>query len=122
MSEPTILDRAAFTQQLTVSDTPKPLELPGGQIVLVKPVGSKLFREYRKSLRDEDGKVIEARKDFVDELLVARCLVNPDGSRMFTDEDVLAGMLDGIRPAAMDTLLEFAWGQVSEGGDREKKS
>jgi len=118
------LDRAGFCQQLTVVDTPHELTLPGGNVVMVRPVGAKMLREYRRSLRDKDGKTLEDRKPFADDLLVARVLCNPDGSRMFTDEDVLSGAMDAVRATAMDALLEYTWEYVydtTDAEDTEKK-
>jgi hypothetical protein len=104
-----------------VSTTPSVLELPDGESVFVLPVGSRLMRDYRQCLRDEDGKPIDERKQFVDELLIARVLVNADGSRMFSDEDVLNGLLTDLDPSTWDALMEYAWSFIA-GGDRQKKS
>lgn len=104
-----------------VSQTPTILELPDGESVWALPVGSRLMRDYRQCLRDEDGKPIEERQQFVDELLIARVLVNADGSRMFSDDDVLNGLLTDLDPSTWDALMEYAWSFIA-GGDRQKKS
>jgi hypothetical protein len=104
-----------------VGSTPTALNLPDGSQVRVLPVGSRLMRDYRASLRDEDGKPIEARKQFVDELLVARVLVSADGNRLVSDEEVLAGAINDMDPLLWDALMEHCWGYLT-GGDRQKKS
>lgn len=104
-----------------VSSTPTKLDLPDGESVSVLPVGSRLMRDYRACLRDEEGKPIEQRKQFADELLIARVVVNEDGSRMFSDENVLDGLLTDLDSATWDALMEYAWSFIA-GGDRQKKS
>lgn len=96
------------------------LSLPRGGTVRVLPIGAKLFREYRRSLRDEDGKPIPERSGCIDELLVGRILLDDSGSRMFSDEEILAGCFDNFHPSDMDALVEWAWSFVGD-GDREKK-
>jgi hypothetical protein len=100
---------------------PVSLDLPDGESVWVVPVGSRLMRDYRRCLRDGDGKPIEDRKPFSDELLIARVLVHPDGTRMFSDQEVLDGMLTDLDSATWDALMEYAWSFIT-GGDRQKKS
>jgi hypothetical protein len=97
------------------------LDLPDGSQVRVVPVGSRLMRDYRAALRDEDGKPIEERKAYVDELLVARVLVDANGQRLISDEDVLAKVLDDMHPLVWDALMEYCWGFLAS-GDRQKKS
>ena len=104
-----------------ISTDPQKLELPDGDFVMVLPVGSKIMREYRSCLRDEDGKPLESHKPFVDELLIARILVDESGQRMYSDDEVLAGDLTNLDPGTWDTLMSFAWGYLT-GGDRQKKS
>lgn len=98
----------------------QPLTLPGGQTVRVLPVSAKLFREYRQSLRDQDGNLVPDRQACVDELLLARVLVDENSQRMFSDEDVLAGCFDHFMPLDFDALMDWAWSFIST-GDREKK-
>lgn len=108
-------------QSLRVGSEPRTLDLPDGRQVRVLPVGSRVMRDYRACLRDEDGKPIEERKAFVDEFLVARVLVNADGKRLVSDEEVLAGELTDMNPLVWDALMEYCWGFLSS-GDRQKKS
>ena len=97
------------------------LDLPDGSTIRVVPVGSRLMRNYRACLRDDGGKPIESRREFSDELLIARVLVDADGKRLLSDEDVLAGALSDMNPIIWDRLMDYCWGFLSA-EDRQKKS
>jgi hypothetical protein len=72
------------------------------------PTG-KDYRYWRKYLRDEKGELIEVRAEVGDELLVASILVNPDGTPMFTMEEVLAKAMDELIQVDLEFLKEKAY-------------
>ncbi len=108
-----------------VGNTPQQTTLENGDVVWTLPVGSRLMRDYRRSLRDVDGKPIKERKEFADELLIARVLVDASGQRMFSDQEVLDGALNDLDPLLWDALMDYAWSFIApsqDDADRSKKS
>lgn len=61
--------------------------------VRIQSLTSREIREWRNSLKDEDGKHNQ-RMDRANELLVALSVVNDDGSRVFTDDDAMSMLFD----------------------------
>lgn len=103
------LDKKALLTRKTKVQKPRELQLPSGDSVLLRvPTGAD-YRSWKKFLRDESGEVIKQRADLADELLVASVLVNPDGTAMFTREDVLNGAMDEILQVDVEALKDEAY-------------
>lgn len=103
------LDRKQLTERKTKIQKPRDFELPSGDTVLMRVPIAKDYREWRNYLRDEKGDFIQARFAVSDELLVASILVNPDGTAMFTREDVVNGAMDEIVQIDLEFLKEKAY-------------
>lgn len=100
------LDRKQLVERKTRIQKHREVELPSGDTVKLRvPIG-KDYRDWKKFLRDDKGDIIEARADLGDELLVSDVLVNPDGTRMFTREEVLAGAMDELVQVDLELLKE----------------
>lgn len=94
-----------------------------GDSILMRPISAKLYRDYRRSLRDKDGAPIPERQAFGDELLVGRVLVEADGSLMFSDEDVMGGIFDDLQMFPLASVVAETYkmlGIVETDEDREK--
>lgn len=104
-----VLDRKQLTERKTKIQKPRPFELPSGDTVLMRVPIAKDYREWIRYLRDEKGEKIESRFVVSDELLVASILVNPDGTPMFTREDVVNGAMDEIVQIDLEFLKERAY-------------
>ncbi len=125
-----MLDRESLLSRKTKTPKPQEVRLPSGDTVQMRVPTGKDYRDWRKFLRDENGIVIQARSEVSDELLVASILVNPDGSQMFTNNDVLTGTMDEILQIDLEAMKEAAYELYGQRAgfklvldeDREKKS
>jgi len=115
------LDRGLFLQK-RVSTTLIPVDLPGGDQVFLRPASAKVYREYRRSMRDKDGMPIPERQSFGDELLVSRLLVSPDGTPMFTEEQVVNGVLDDIDMTSLAPIIRKSYVVVGVNEDDEGRA
>lgn len=89
-----------FTFESLKDDDGKPEE------VLLKPITANLYREYRASLRDENGDPIREKQKFGDELLVGKVLMDSEtGHRMYSDDAILAGALDDFEQCVISELI-----------------
>lgn len=61
------------------------------------------IRSLRDSFTDDDGR-INARGNRANELLVASCVVNDEGTRQISDDDVMRGVFDGVDDAGFVAL------------------
>lgn len=66
------------------------------------------IRAFRNSFSNAKGELIKSRGDRLNELLVAQFLVDDAGKREFTDEEVMAGAMDGYDGAAIAFLFARA--------------
>ena len=124
------LNRKQLLERKTKVQKPREVELPSGDTVLMRvPIGRD-YREWKKYLRDEQGQIIDARATLGDELLLAIVLVNPDGTPMFTREDIMGGAMDEILQPDLEHMKAEAYrlfGQMAGtkivlDEDREKNS
>lgn len=118
----TVLNRDSFLKK-RVSASADSVELPDGSLVLMRPASAKIYRDYRRSLKDKDGMPVTAKQPFGDEILLATLMVDADGNQMFTEEDVVAGAFDAIDMAFLSPLIRKAYemlGITEPEEDREK--
>lgn len=100
-------------------------ELPDGDQVFLRPITAKIYRDYKRSLRDKDGQLLPDRQAYHDELLVGRILSEPDGNLMFTDNEIVAGAFDAMPMTIIASLIARTYemiGMVEPDEDREKNS
>lgn len=119
------LNREQFLAKFKAGKKPELFKLPDGSEVLMLPISAKLYREYQSSLRNEKGERLEERRVYGDELLVARCLVDEAGNRMFSDEDILGGIFDELKMLPVGDLVRETYkmlGLAEPDEDREKNS
>lgn len=115
------LNREQFLAK-KVSKHPILFKLSDGDEVYLLPISAKMYRDYKRSLRDEDGIPIEDRQTAGDELLAARCLVDESGNRLFTDEEVLDGIFDEMEMLPMADVIRRTYEMLGIGEPVEKKS
>lgn len=118
------LSRESFLRRKSGKDYHS-VKLADGGVVLLKPATAKLYRDYKRSLRDKDGMPIPEKQAYGDELLIAAMLVDPSGQPLVTEEDVLAGALDEHSMADLVPIIRRAYQLVGLGEadeDREKNS
>lgn len=124
-SEPqVVIGKAQFLSKRTSASTVSH-KLPDGDVVPLRPLTPKIYRAYKRSLRDKDGVTIPERQAYQDELLVGRLLCNADGSLMFSDEDILTGAFDDMDMPPITSLVTRAYemmGVTVSDEDREKNS
>ena len=99
------LDRKSLLARKSELPLSVPFDLPSGDSVTLRIPTGKDYREWQRSLRDEKGEVTDECEELSSELLIATVLVNPDGSAMFTKEDVLARAMEGLLQADFSALL-----------------
>lgn len=117
-----VLNRDSFLKK-RVSAVLVSVELPDGSEVLMRPASAKIYRDYRRSLRDKDGVPVTAKQPFGDEILVSTLMVDADGKQMFSEEDVVGGAFDAIDMAFLSPLIRKAYemlGITEPEEDREK--
>lgn len=103
------LNRKQLVERKTKIQKHREVELPSGDTVKLRVPTGKDYRYWRKYLRDEKAELIESRAEVADELLVASVLVNPDGTPMFTMEEVLAKAMDELIQVDLEFLKEKAY-------------
>lgn len=119
-----VISKAEFLNK-RIDSQPIEHELPDGDRVLMKPISAKMYRDYKRSLRDKDGVPIAERQKYGDELLVGRLLLDQDGSLMFTDDEILDGVFDELKMFPLASVIAKAYemlGLVESDEDREKNS
>ena len=82
----------------------KDVQVPLIGTVKLRGVGSGEMREFKDSLTDDDGRRNERGK-YVNELLVALCVVDDTGARAWTDQDAMSGAFGEIDSAAFAVLV-----------------
>jgi hypothetical protein len=118
------ITRAEFLKKRTSTD-PIEHKLPDGDSVLLKQISARLYRDYKRFLRDKDGTPIAERQRYGDELLVGRLMVEEDGSLMFSDDDILAGVFDELKMFPLASVISKAYemlGMIESDEGREKNS
>ena len=103
------LDRKQLVSRKTKIQKHREVDLPSGDSVKMRVPTGKDYRYWKKYLRDDKGDLIDARTDVGDELLVALILVNPDGTPMFTLEEVLNKAMDELVQVDLEYLKEKAY-------------
>ncbi len=103
------LDRKQLVERKTKIQKHREVELPSGDSVKLRVPTGKDYRYWRKYLRDDEGKIIESRAEVGDELLLASILVNPDGTPMFSNEEVLNKAMDELVQVDLEFLKEKAY-------------
>jgi hypothetical protein len=103
------LDRTQLIARKTKIQKHREVQLPSGDSVNLRVPIARDYRDWKKFLRDEKGDLIDARAELGDELLLASILVNPDGTPMFTREDVLGRCMDEIIQPDLECLKEKAY-------------
>jgi len=83
----------------------KDVEVPLIGTVKIRGVGRGEMREFKDSLSDDDGERNE-RGRHVNELLVALCVVDDTGSRVWTDQDAMSGAFGEVDSAAFEVLVQ----------------
>lgn len=63
------------------------------------------IRKIRRSLLDKEGKSIRSRMEQYENLVVANCLVEADGSLSMTEQDVMDGFFNDV-DGAVTSLLQ----------------
>lgn len=71
--------------------------------VLLRSLTADEMRAFKDSLTDERGKLTK-RGDNFERLLVAQCVCDESGARVFGDEDALCGVFGEIDGAVIATL------------------
>lgn len=118
------LNREGFLRRKS-STAIQSVELPGGQKVLLRSCTAKLYRDYKRSLRDKDGAPIPEKQAFGDELLIAALMVDSAGLPIISAEEVLAGALDDHSMADLTPIIRKAYevvGFAEADEDREGNS
>jgi hypothetical protein len=116
------ITRAEFLKKRTSPDLIEH-ELPDGDSVLLRQPSAKIYREYKRSMRDKNGDPIPERQKYADELLVGRIMVEADGTLMFSDEDILSGIFDELKMFSLTSVVAKAYemlGIIESDEDREK--
>ena len=84
----------------------KKIMLPDGDTFVIRSLTGSEMRSFRESLVDRKGELIRARGDRLNELLLARCLVDDDHQTFLTDDDAMNGQLDDLDGAIVMCLAE----------------
>lgn len=72
------------------------VEVPSYGEVRMQSLTAAEMRSIRRSLRTEAGAFDNERFARIDALVVAAALVDDDGDRLFSDDDVMCGVLDHV--------------------------
>lgn len=99
------LDRKSLLARKTELPSSVPFDLPSGDSVALRIPTGKDYREWQRSLRDDKGEITDECEELSSELLIATILVNPDGSPMFTKEEVLDHAMEGLLQADFSAIL-----------------
>lgn len=89
--------------------------------VRLRSLTTREMRELRDSFVDEKGKPTK-RLDYVNELLVASCIVDDDGNRVVSDEDATGGVFDDVDGGAFATLIQAARKHTNYAADPDWKA
>ena len=100
-----ILDRAAILAANDVKTETVTIPEWGGD-VLVKVMTGRERDSWEASIVESKGKVVEVNRDNARAKLVARCLVDESGARLFTDSEAL--LLGNKSASALDRAYEVA--------------
>ncbi len=82
----------------------KLIDLPGGGQARIRSLSSGEMRDFRRSMLNPQGKLIKSRSDNMHELLIAQCLVDDEGNRLFTDEDAMSSSFAEIDGSLVSVL------------------
>jgi hypothetical protein len=98
--------------------------LADGRVVLLRPATAKVYRDYKRSLRDKDGLPIPEKQAYGDELLIAALMIDSHGNMLLTEADVMAGALDNHDMADLVPIIRKAYEMIGLADktdeDREK--
>lgn len=97
----------------------KLVTIPTGGEVRLRNMTTSEMRALRASLLTKDGKMIASRADRIQQLLVAACVVDDDGNRLFTDDDALGATMDELDGAVMSCLFAEAKAWTGFGADSD---
>jgi hypothetical protein len=100
-----ILDRAAILAANDVKTETVTIPEWGGD-VLVKVMTGRERDSWEASIVESKGKTVEVNRDNARAKLVARCLVDETGARLFTDSEAL--LLGNKSASALDRAYEVA--------------
>lgn len=104
-----VLSRDAFVgpqaRQIVVEEVPMP-ELGDGAVALVRGMTGTDRDAYEAAMITQRGKRSTVNLENMRAKLVARCLVNPDGTRVFTDDEI--GHVGQMRADLLDRLYAVA--------------
>ncbi len=103
------LDRKQLVQRKTKPQKPREFTLPTGDTVFLRVPRGRDNKRWEQYLRDEKGQVIDARVLLSDELLLATILINPDGTEMFTYEEVMNSAMDDLPQIDLEFLKDRAY-------------
>lgn len=95
-------DRA---QKVPIERVPVP-ELGDGEVAIIRGMTGGERDAYQKSILNQRGKRSTVEFDDITAKLVARCLVNEDGTRVFQDEEI--PLVSRIRGDVLNRLYTVA--------------
>ena len=82
-------------------------DVPGfGMQARIQNLSNGEMRQLRQSLLDKKGDLNKRRADRLHELLICRCLVDAEGTPLFSDEDAFSAAWDNLDGAVVRTLFE----------------
>ena len=82
----------------------KDVDVPLVGVVKIRSLSNAEMREFKESLTDDEGRRNDRGKK-VNELLVAQCVVDDTGSRVWDDSDALGTAFSEIDSAAFAVLV-----------------
>lgn len=89
--------------------------------VRLRSMTTREMRELRDSFVDEKGKPTK-RIDYVNELLVANCIVDDSNERVVSDEEATGGIFDDVDGGAFATLIQAARKHTNYAADPDWKA
>jgi hypothetical protein len=103
-----VLNRESFLSR-RASAKAESVKLSDGSVVLLRRATAKLYRDYRRSLRDKEGMPIVERQAYGDELLIAAMMVDESGNQLFTTDEVLEGVFDNVEQSDLTPIIRKAY-------------
>lgn len=102
-------------------------KLSDGDEVYLRRMTAKIYRDYRKDLRDKSGVPIPERQAYGDEILAAHLLCDQSGNRGVTTDQVLAGCFDELLMLPLGDVIRRGYEMIGitdpeDDEDREKNS
>lgn len=76
--------------------------------VRIQSLTTQEMRSVRDSLTTSKGELNRKRSERIKEFLICRCVVDDDGSRVFSDDDAFSGVFDDVDGRYIEVLFNAA--------------